>query len=592
MKKRLGVVVVCGLGIAFASCGSDTGGKPGAKPDGAADAGADVPVDTAAGVAVDAGIMPLPVLDPNGTYGGKTHAEWQAADQRHYLQLPDATGILGDTTGAYCGVGQSSASDNLGTGTDVFFIDGYGTGKFTRNCTIPSGEMIYFDLIAFMYDNSGVPEGNLTDDQLQANLRTELAGVTGLSLEIDGKSYGSRVADFAAYVTEPTPFSYTIPDTPTNLAAATGWWGSPTFSGPVPKSFCAGYGVLLAPLSAGAHTLHAVVEFNGIVNENTINLTIADVSTLGSIDGGPSVDAALPVNYCSGPASGALIDDMSGLNISLAPPSCGSPGGWTAWSPAPGIITSPTGDTSILSNCGSLCEALYSPLPANFPGTTAPLDGGPVDAGTADGGASGMRAMCIAGQTSPKQYDWSGMTLTFAYSGTVATGTGPTKISSPSLGFTTDPPPALLDASQYSGLEFWLWSSPDTASAMSAAFVVQLVDKNQLPGGGVCDPNATNGRKPCNVASAGISFSTAATSQGTGLLLDADGYELTSLASGWQLVRAPWSSFLSNPYYGGGNEKSVDPTTLAYAQFVIEQNSANGTAIPFDFCVSGLRFYK
>ena len=85
MKKRLGVVVVCGLGIAFASCGSDTGGKPGAKPDGAADAGADVPVDTAAGVAVDAGIMPLPVLDPNGTYGGKTHAEWQAADQRHYL---------------------------------------------------------------------------------------------------------------------------------------------------------------------------------------------------------------------------------------------------------------------------------------------------------------------------------------------------------------------------------------------------------------------------------------------------------------------------------------------------------------------------
>jgi hypothetical protein len=356
----------------------------------------------------------------------------------------------------------------------------------------------------------------------------------------------------------------------------------------VPKSFCAGYEVLLAPLSAGSHTIHVVTKFNNIVNDNTINLTIG-----GSIDGGPSVDATPPVNYCTGPASGALIDDMSGSNISLAPPPCGSPGGWTAWSPAPGILTSPAGDTLILSNCGSLCQSLYSPPPAGFPGTTAPpLDAGPVDAGTADGKASGTQAMCVAGQTSPKQYDWSGMTLTFAYTGTGARGTGPTKISSPSFGFTTDPPPALIDASQYSGFEFWLWASPDTAAAMSAGFVVQLVDKNQLPGGGVCDPNATSGKKPCNVASAGISFSTTATSQGTGLLLGADGFELSSLAPGWQLVRAPWSSFLANPYYGGGNEKSVDPTTLAYAQFVIEQNSANSAAIPFDFCVSGLMFYK
>ena len=57
-------------------------------------------------------------------------------------------------------------------------------------------------------------------------------------------------------------------------------------------------------------------------------------------------------------------------------------------------------------------------------------------------------------------------------------------------------------------------------------------------------------------------------------------------------MRAPWSSFLSNPYYGGGNEKSVDPTTLAFAQFVIQQDRANGAAIPFDFCVYGLKFYK
>ena len=92
--------------------------------------------------------------------------------------------------------------------------------------------------------------------------------------------------------------------------------------------------------------------------------------------------------------------------------------------------------------------------------------------------------------------------------------------------------------------------------------------------------------------SAGISFSTAAASEGAGPLLGADGSELTSFAPGWQLLRTPWSSFVSNPYYGGGNEKSVDPTTLAFAVFVVQQDGAGGTAIPFDFCVYGLSFYK
>jgi hypothetical protein len=316
-----------------------------------------------------------------------------------------------------------------------------------------------------------------------------------------------------------------------------------------------------------------------------------------SADASSAPDASEAENFCTGPASGAVIDDMSGPNISLQPPSCGSPGGWTAFSVGSGgltsgVLTSPAGDPSVVYNCGSLCQSLYSPLPAGFPGSTASLDAGAVDSGTADGGASGMQAMCIAGQTGSQQYAWSGMTLTFAYSGTPPSRSGPTKVPSPSLGFTTDPPPALIDASKYSGIEFWLWASPDTASAMTAGFVVELIDRNQLPGGGVCDPNATSGTTPCSGASAGISFSAAAASQGTGGLLGADGGELTALAPGWQLVRAPWSSFLSNSYYGGANEQSVDPTTLAFAQFMVEQDGPNGTTIPFNFCVYGLSFYK
>ena len=204
-------------------------------------------------------------------------------------------------------------------------------------------------------------------------------------------------------------------------------------------------------------------------------LSFLPKSDVPALDGG-TADGGETGSFCTGPATGALIDDMSGSNISLQPPSCGSPGGWTAWSPAPGVLTSPAGDPSVVFDCGSLCQPLYSALPAGFPGTTASEDGGTVDSGTADGGASGMQAMCVAGQTSPKQYSWSGMTLTFAYSGTGPSGTSPTKISSPSFGFTTDPPPALIDASQYSGIEFWLWASPDTAAAMPAGFVVELID--------------------------------------------------------------------------------------------------------------------
>ena len=310
-----------------------------------------------------------------------------------------------------------------------------------------------------------------------------------------------------------------------------------------------------------------------------------------SADASSAPDASEPENFCTGPATGAVIDDMSGPNISLQPPSCGSPGGWTASSPAPGVLTTPAGDPSIVSNCGSLCESLYSPLPAGFPGSTASLDAGAVDSGTVDGGTSSLQAMCMVGQTGSRQYAWSGMTLAFAYSGTGTSGNGPAMLLSAS-GFTTDPPPALIDASQYSGIEFWLWASPDTAAALSSAFVVQLVDKNQLPGGGVCNPNVASGTTSCANGSAAISFSTVATTGDTGSLLGGDGSELTSLAPGWQLVQAPWNNFVVDPYYGGGNEKSLDPTTLAFAQFAVMQDSASGAAIPFDFCVYGLKFYK
>ena len=115
MKKRLlGVVLVCGLGIAFAGCGGDTGGKPGAKLDGAAEAGTDVAVGTS--------IMPLPVLDPSGTYGGKTYAEWAGEWGKWIYEYPGPESLAFNTPGAYCGMGQSTAPGDGGTDGQPFFL--------------------------------------------------------------------------------------------------------------------------------------------------------------------------------------------------------------------------------------------------------------------------------------------------------------------------------------------------------------------------------------------------------------------------------------------------------------------------------------
>jgi hypothetical protein len=114
--------------------------------------------------------------------------------------------------------------------------------------------MIFIPFYNDFWDNGGVPaDSQLTDTQLKDCLAKADAAVDQLSLEIDGKSYGSRVCDYANYFNVWTQFSYTVPNTPTNFYAR---FLSSKFSGPVPVSFSSGYWILLAPLSAGSHSIH------------------------------------------------------------------------------------------------------------------------------------------------------------------------------------------------------------------------------------------------------------------------------------------------------------------------------------------------
>jgi hypothetical protein len=292
-----------------------------------------------------------------------------------------------------------------------------------------------------------------------------------------------------------------------------------------------------------------------------------DAGALGTADATSSaaVDTSLQ-DLCMGSASGALIDDMSGAGISLAPPPCGLPGAWYVGRGGSatnlGTITKPAGDPDQLWQCGSICQSLYSPLPEGFPE--------PIPTG-ADGGATAPLAMCMAGQTGGTQYDWAAMLLLLAAANSQYMM------------------PGFIDASAYQGIEFWLWVSPATAASSSSYLRVEVADRNQTPGAGVCNALDTTATA-CGGASAGVAGSAVAADQGAGPLLASNGRALSALDAGWQHVRAPWSSFLTNPHYGFANEPALDPHTLAMFAFVIQQVTAGGAPVPFDFCVYRLGF--
>jgi hypothetical protein len=276
----------------------------------------------------------------------------------------------------------------------------------------------------------------------------------------------------------------------------------------------------------------------------------ADVSSDVSI----GADGYIIHTFCIDPAPGELIDDMSGSSISLTLPTCGRRGAWglTLWgddTKAPGIITVPEQKPSM---------SMYSPLPDGFPGASAD-----------DGGAPGRRAMCIAGQTSAVLYAGAGASILLADEYWA--------------------PRALIDASAYGGIAFWLWVSPDTAASTSDAFFVQIIDKNQVPGGGTCDP-ASTGPTTCAGASAAIQTTANVQSSFSGPLFADDGSVVTGLIRGWQHLRAPWSSFVPNPAWGGANEQALDPRTLAEIDFLVQKFSSGGPGIAFNYCIYLLSF--
>ena len=209
---------------------------------------------------VQGGGNPNPAVLPLNSHShGNTYGEWSARWWQWLLSIPEAANPNLDTTGANCAEGQVG---------QVWFLAGsFDSTPVTRDCTIPTGRALFFPILNTVFgagvgdcepSNPGVP---CDVNALRALAAAPLDNPITLEASIDGV----ELKDLINYRVQSPVFSLTFP------AGAVFGLPSGTFTPQVSD----GYWLMLAPLSAGTHTIHFKgVRTDGFELEVTYNLTI------------------------------------------------------------------------------------------------------------------------------------------------------------------------------------------------------------------------------------------------------------------------------------------------------------------------------
>jgi hypothetical protein len=198
------------------------------------------------------------VLSLESTPLGNSYGDWSAIWWQWALSLPATSHPLFDT--ADCGTGQSGP---------VFFLGGRfcatplpggpncNPSVINRSCTVPAGKALFFPILnvedSVAEELAGFGLGDATPAGLR-NLATIIAeGIVDVAVTVDGHPIkggdGLRV--------QSPLFSFALAPHD-NLFAAIGETGIP--DGTTSLAVADGVYVMLAPLSAGLHTLH----FSGV----------------------------------------------------------------------------------------------------------------------------------------------------------------------------------------------------------------------------------------------------------------------------------------------------------------------------------------
>ncbi len=213
------------------------------------------------------------VIPFNAQPYGMTYGEWSAEWWSWVIGIPAATNPILDETGAFGDIDQQGP---------VFFLAGSFGSTVERTLTIPTGKGLFFPIVNSLWwlpDDLGFAEfyveiilgldlGDFTDIELIRLVANEHQDFDELemTLTIDGVEH----SDLEQYYTDSPAF--VVPDTAffddlggimaeDNLSVSAGRW------------------IMLAPLSAGAHTIRFTVDadddfFGSFALDVTYNLTV------------------------------------------------------------------------------------------------------------------------------------------------------------------------------------------------------------------------------------------------------------------------------------------------------------------------------
>jgi hypothetical protein len=218
------------------------------------------------------------VIPPNALVMGKSYGDWGAAWWQWALSIPFAVNPMNDQTGANAAQGQAGPVWFLAGTFCVDINAGCALATATRTCTVPTGKHIFFPILN---SECSTFEGNgTTYQELRDCARSSGDIVTGMVCEVDGVP----LQNLQAYRATSGLFTWgPLPDG--NILEA---FGLPNTVGATSPAAQDGYYIMLAPLSAGPHTIHFAGSFGSLFAlDVTYHLTAARImgATQATLDG-------------------------------------------------------------------------------------------------------------------------------------------------------------------------------------------------------------------------------------------------------------------------------------------------------------------
>jgi hypothetical protein len=217
----------------------DEAGRPLGEEAGDVSAGLEAPSDNLL-AQTQAGNSNPRVIPPQARPHGRSYSEWSAAWWQWLWSAPVDVNPGLDETGEFVDYGQSGA---------VWFIaPNYGFGQSdVRYATIPPGKMLFIDIAGFFSSFEVEDPSVTTVEELRALCAEAVDQIGEIIFRVDNVP----LQDIERYRVQSPTFEYVLPEN--NMFQ---WWGIPVGAGTYDPGVADGYYVMLAPLSAGEHTIY------------------------------------------------------------------------------------------------------------------------------------------------------------------------------------------------------------------------------------------------------------------------------------------------------------------------------------------------